>query len=1258
MDLPSMPKENLVDLRHIADGAIKHIKALEALGHPTSHWDDLIVHVLSSKLDTLTMREWQSSLTGTNPPTFEEFNNFIIRRCQMLKATGKTISSCNKNVNKQSSLKRQASCVATVKPKCNFCNGDHVIYYCKDFLALSVSQRITEIRNRKICNCMRSSSHASAKCTSKGCRVCNAKHNTLLHLANNTSGIQEVESTKAKETNSVSSSTTLVMHAYSNSIKNHIMLSTAVINASHANGSTRTCVLLDNGSQANFISTNCMKLLGLRSRPLNISITGIGDTATKSTHVVRIESQVTFRLSLLNPEFNILSSIDILIRAEVFLELLCVRQIRASSEHPTLQKMQFGWILAGCLNNLPMTTHNVQSFHATLTNNQMHDQLSRFWDEEDPRIVAEHTKAETFCENHFLANTSQDSYGKYTVKLPVNESLINQLGDSKNIALKRLRNLEKRFCREPALKEQYARFISEYLSLGHMKQVSELPNEHEPSYYLPHHCVFKGSGPSSKIRVVFDASCKSASGVSLNNALSVGPVVQQDLTSILLRFLTYGTSSASFLATRCLKNLAERYASKFPVGSTHLLHDFYVDDMLTGADSIQEAKSIRDEIIQLLKLGSFELSKWASNHPQLLDSFDSQGDKPIPIEDKTPMFWGYNGIKTLTRLIGPTIVIAKLILQDLWKLGVQWDESPPLHIHTRWSTIKSQLVELNQLTIPRRVKFDANPQAIQIHGFCDASQHAYGACVYIKTGRNPSNYRAELLCSKSRVAPLKAISLPRLELSAALILARLIERIQAAIDLSDIQIYLWSDLTITLNWIASPSRKWAVFVANQVGEIQRLTESKCWRHVLSAQNPADMLSRGLNPRDVINASTWWHGPNFLQLDQEHWPSSDFPQLGEGAPEMRKIFTTTTIVDCDIVDKLLSKYSNLDKTCRILAYCLRFVKASPRQQTCFISHEETSAALHLMCRLIQRRSFPKECKALTNSKAINLSSKILSLSPFMDEQELVRVGSRLKNSNLSFAACHPILLPRDQQLTKQIIIREHRRNMHAGTQATMAAVRQQFWPLSLRFAARKIILGCVKCFKAKPTFSEALMASLPAGRVTVSRPFSHCGVDYAGPIILKEGKRRNAQNHKAYISLFVCFATKAIHLEVVSDLTTETFIAAFKRFILRRGKPSHMYSDNGTTFVGAQNQLKEFFEFLNKDRTQDDVKQFLRDQQISWNFIPPHSLHCGGLWEAAVKSAKYHMTRVISNAHLTFEEMQTVLCEIEAILNSHPITALA
>ncbi|XP_011859054.1 PREDICTED: uncharacterized protein LOC105556570 [Vollenhovia emeryi] len=1294
MELPSMHKENATELRQIADGASKHLNALRALNRPIEQWDDLLVFIVGSKLDALTLREWQASLTGSDIPTFKKQVEFIAHRCQVLEATGKANVAGAKIANARASAngKRQAACAATLKFKCSFCKGDHSVYHCKKFLDLSISRRNAEIRKLKVClNCLRSTSHTANKCTAGACRVCKAKHNTLLHTTTSSETTDSNQEATEKSGSTVSP-TALAMHLSCPLDGKYAMLSTAVVHVQDHKNSLVPCrALLDCGSQANFVSRKFLSMLGITPRAVDISISGINGSTTKSTQTARLKMQsrtnafsfdieciVTDRLA--DPQFHVSANVDVLIGADLFWDLICVGQIKASQTHPTLQKTRLGWILAGRLGNPPGPPETIRSFHATVTNAQLHEQLSGFWRQED---VANQPINYSIDEKHFLESVTQATSGRYVVKLPVKEQTIAKLGESEGTARKRLQSLEKRFKREPSLKPRYEKFIDEYAALGHMKLVSPQPDE-RGSVYLPHHCVFKTTSTSSKLRVVFDASCKTTTGVSLNDALMVGPVVQQDLMSILMRFrtfryvfsadiikmyrqiwvdpsqtslqrilwrgdtnsdiktyelltVTYGTASASYLATRCLKHLAEQHEAEYSLGSKIVKRDFYVDDLLTGADTLCEAKLIRVEVIQLLRLGCFELSKWASNCPELIKDSASQDQGPITIDDNATshilgMNWdqvedtflishnaaeGQDNISKRTillgvarlfdplGLLGPIIVTAKLILQELWQAGSHWDESVPQDIHTRWSRFERQLTDLRKLRVPRCVKFSTNPQRVEIHGFADASQRAYGACLYVRTKQDDGQYRTELLCSKSRVAPLKAISLPRLELSAALLLSRLLEKVRASCDLANMEIFLWSDSTITLNWINSSSRRWEVFVANRIGEIQRITEVRDWRHIASADNPADILSRGLYPCELGDAGLWWHGPAFLQSHKNCWPSGDFTRLGGEVPEERRTVAVVLIADCSIINELLEKHSNLNKVCRILAYCLRWrQRHRSSAPTKFVSHGEVTYALEVACREVQKAAFPNEYNQLSKNGTISASSRLLPLAPFLDKDGLIRVGGRLKNSGLQFDACHPILLPREHELKKRVISQEHVRSLHAGAQATMAAVRQRFWPLSLRSAVRKIVRNCVICFKASPIQSEALMGSLPSSRVTVSRPFSQCGVDYAGPIILREGKRRNARNHKAYISIFVCFATKGVHIEL------------------------------------------------------SEVQQFLREQQTTWNFIPPNAPHFGGLWEAAVKSAKYHMSRIIGKAHLTFEEMSTVLCEVEAILTSRSLTQLS
>lgn len=236
---------------------------------------------------------------------------------------------------------------------------------------------------------------------------------------------------------------------------------------------------------------------------------------------------------------------------------------------------------------------------------------------------------------------------------------------------------------------------------------------------------------------------------------------------------------------------------------------------------------------------------------------------------------------------------------------------------------------------------------------------------------------------------------------------------------------------------------------------------------------------------------------------------------------------------------------------------------------------------------------------------------------MDDKGLIRVGGRLKNSNLEYNHKYPIVIPK-HYVTKLLIRHTHCKQMHAGTAATLSAVREMFWPLSGRSQVRQVIHKCIPCYRASPKPMDTIMGDLPSSRVNYSRPFINCGVDYAGPIIVKEGNGRGKRKIKSYTCVFVCFATKAMHLELVTDLTTQAFLNALKRFLSRRGMVSNIYSDNATNFVGAQHELHKLQALFKSQQFKKNVVEKLVNDNITWHFIPARSPHFGGLWEAGVK----------------------------------------
>ncbi|KAF0724709.1 Uncharacterized protein FWK35_00038057, partial [Aphis craccivora] len=1358
ISVQSQSQESLDGLKQFLILFSDQVAMLKSLNIPDL--GEFILFALSVRGLSLSTRKGFEAANSCEFPLVSDLVTYVKSRVAVLETVTQSSNARSYNqpqdktkpIHRPENKKSKVALLASHAPvastsKCLFCSGEHSTVKCVTFSDMSLDDRYQAAKDRKICFRCLNSTHWSNRCLAKACSKCKGRHHILLH--------RDFEASSKPS----SSTDTTAVHIGSLDRPN-VLLGTALIHVRDYCGRAQPIrALIDSASQVSVMTLACADRLGLKRSQWTTPITGLSgvqvpklngvvkctiapryDDNTKiqvtawvlptittnmpSRHLPKHCKHKFSHLALADPSFDLPAPVELLLGADVFSQILDGKRVVIDNSLPTAFGSLFGWILIG-----PVPDHepdricsNVVSLTVSLEN-----LVERFWRVEEPDPAPVMFTDEGKCETIYLTERVRDDSGRFVVPLPFMESGKEErfLG-SRQMALRRFQNLERKLQANPALNQAYSAFMSDYESLGHMSIASS-----HGDYFIPHHPVFKGDVANSKIRVVFDASATTSSNRSLNQCLFTGPKLQQDIVDIMLRFrvhqftftadvckmyrqilvlpqyrkyqhifwraspldelkeyqlntVTYGVNCAPYLALRVLKDLADNCCEELPDVKQALTHQTYVDDICVGADSTDQLLTLRADLQSVLSTAGFELKKWSSNDPKILATipqedrvqralqFDDPDDGLVKVLglnwDSSEDTFGFEVspscdvmtkravLSTIARifdpigLIAPVIFYAKHILQKIWKAGLAWDTPLPSNLAEDWKTFVQDLHTLTKIKIPRFLATTTGSH-VQLCGFCDASEQGYAAIVYLRLIKPDGSVSISLLGSKTKMSPMKKITVPRLELSASVLLARWMARIKATLEhqLVITNVFAWSDSQIVLSWLINPHSLFKIFVSNRVHQVHILLPSCKWGYVRTDDNPADCASRGLQPSALMQFPLYWYGPQFLRHSEESWDLSPCIMTLEELPETKGV---SLAVQIDTDDEWFTRFSSYTNMLRVVTWMRRFIGLCQGKtySNAFLCQSELTDSLTVLVKASQLQTLGKLLHNLQHDQAPPRTFAVLR--PFIDPCGVIRVGGRLAHADLTVSQKQPILLSKTSYLSLLIVRHWHLVTCHSGPRVITALIARQFWIASVRCVIRKVIGSCTICVRAIARTPTPLMADLPAVRVQACRPFSRVGIDYAGPLPMRECRLRKARQYKVYVAVFVCMAVKAVHLEVVLDLTTDAFLAALDRFVARRGLPHEIFSDCGTNFVGASKQLRQLV------NNPDNYHRISSHFSCTWIFNPPSAPHFGGLWEAAVRSFKTLLTRVMGTHNPSPEELSTILCRIEAILNSRPLTPMS
>ncbi|XP_011699640.1 PREDICTED: uncharacterized protein LOC105456943 [Wasmannia auropunctata] len=947
---------------------------------------------------------------------------------------------------------------------------------CSEFRAKTPKDRKIIVDNHRLCsNCL--GNHAFSKCPStKTCILCNAKHHLLLHDATSSSSPPAIAEASAL--------------TVSQPRKNHKAILLATLSLLHASPSTMSMAFHINDSNCNvpnppspFSESDELfpgQLRGKVTLQLTFTVTG----ATISAVAVVLPRLSLYQstgsqqgnawphlqgLPLADPEFSATDTVELLLGAEVCSVIIEEGLRKGEVDAPIAQHTIFGWILSGGSSDTSL--HEAASCQCSIEH-ELVKLVRQFWEQEEeakPSVTL--TPAEQKCEDHYASTHSRLPTGRYMVWLPL-KTQPAALHETRRSAVHLLTSMERKGAQDVRFGHMYHAFLKEYEDLGHMTEVNAT-RLGELVCYLPHHGVLRESSSTTKLRVVFNGSQRVSTGESLNSNQYIGANLLSGLSDVLSRWrrhrfvmiadvekmyrqilvhsndrnfqrilwrkqqseevreyklntVTYGLASAPFLAIRTLRQLADDEHFRYPLGATVFQRDCYVDDIVTGANTIRDAIVVQTQLRELCMAGGFPLRKWAANNEELLagiplahrlettshawegENHSTLGLRWFPAADSFGFKINPRKIATFTKRmalaetarlfdplgwLAPVVDRAKFLIQSAWMQGLDWDTQLPSTDARTWHLI-DELPVLEGVRIQRWVGTGDSKAKLELHGFADASERGFAAVLYLRVTATSGDISVRLLASKTRVAPLKQVSISRLELCAATILTNLVHHYQDTLEVSTAHTHLWSDSTVTLHWIREHSSRWKMYVANRVSHIQQRLPDAKWHHVPGEDNPADCASRGLSPQELLNHSLWWDGPAWLKLDQSCWPRDPGDDPAEEVLEQR-VFTHVTKVDTSEPDLLL-RYSALHRLLCTTAWCLRWRRnASSAPPTAgkstsqVLTPDEIACALRTWLRVVQKLHYAKEVTALETKSPLPTCSQLLRLNPFLDAQGVLR-----------------------------------------------------------------------------------------------------------------------------------------------------------------------------------------------------------------------------------------------------------------------------